>query len=427
MATAMAAGAQSSGSNSPYSRYGLGLENQRVGAAASGMAGAGIAMRNSQNINALNPASYSAVDSMALIFDIGMSLQNGNFSENGRKVNARNSSLDYVTAAFRAAPNVGISLGLLPFTTVGYSMKNTRNEQTGTGELTQTNTYSGDGGIHNAFIGAAWQPFKPISIGASIGYLWGNTTNTILASFSDGNMESTRRQYNGTVHSYKFDVGLQYTQRINKKNSIALGLTYGLGHDLSSREDFYNQIGNSSTSGYKGDTTVCHNAYQLPHTFGAGLEWNHNNRLRVAFDYTFQKWADVKSPTVAMDDEGKFAYTTGTGAYKNRNRFAVGAEFTPNAASFKWRDHVSYRAGFSYSTPYVYINGKEGPKDLCASVGVSLPIVSPSHTDRAINLNVGFQYERVQPSASSMLKEQYLRLTLGITFCETWFMKWRAR
>ena len=96
--------------NSPYSRFGLGvLSEQQVGADRA-MGGIGIGTRGHNNINLLNPASYSTVDTLSFLFDFGFSLQNGNFSENGKKVNAKNAGPDYVAMQFRVQPKIGMTL-----------------------------------------------------------------------------------------------------------------------------------------------------------------------------------------------------------------------------------------------------------------------------------------------------------------------------
>src|SRR5665648_222779 len=62
---------------SPYSRFGLGdLQSNSFGRTAA-MGGASLASRNSQQINTSNPASYTAVDSLAFLFEFGV---NGKFS-----------------------------------------------------------------------------------------------------------------------------------------------------------------------------------------------------------------------------------------------------------------------------------------------------------------------------------------------------------
>lgn len=65
-------------------------------------------------MNYLNPASYSAIDSMTFILDAGISGQVTNFNENGVKKNANNSNLEYVVGGFRLLRHVGMSFGIIP-------------------------------------------------------------------------------------------------------------------------------------------------------------------------------------------------------------------------------------------------------------------------------------------------------------------------
>ena len=169
LAVAVVASAQNAGSNSPYSRYGMGLMNDRTGAARSAMAGAGLGMHGGTEINIANPASVAYTDSLTLLFDIGASLQNANLSENGSKVNARNMSLDYVLTAFRVTRNLGLSLGLLPYSTIGYKMTGERAMSSPMGEYMQYEAFEGDGGVHVA------------ALLHSLGYSVANIDSTIVA------------------------------------------------------------------------------------------------------------------------------------------------------------------------------------------------------------------------------------------------------
>ena len=71
-----------SGTNSPYSQYGFGVLNDHATGFNKGMDGLGQAIRQGNQVVPQNPASFSAVDSLSLIFDVGMSGQITNFSEN---------------------------------------------------------------------------------------------------------------------------------------------------------------------------------------------------------------------------------------------------------------------------------------------------------------------------------------------------------
>ena len=128
-----------SGTNSPYSQYGLGLQSEQFSGFNRGMNGLGLGFREHNQVNYMNPASYSALDSLTFIFDMGASGQITNLEENGKKMNARNSSFDYAVAAFRAAPHLGVSFGLVPFTTMGYNFNASGTTTLGNETLKSTN------------------------------------------------------------------------------------------------------------------------------------------------------------------------------------------------------------------------------------------------------------------------------------------------
>ena len=58
---------------SPYTRFGFGDLSKGGFGQNLAMGGAGIALRNDNQLNYLNPAAYTARDSMSVLFDFGMS------------------------------------------------------------------------------------------------------------------------------------------------------------------------------------------------------------------------------------------------------------------------------------------------------------------------------------------------------------------
>ena len=142
-----------SGTNSPYSQYGLGELSDQTSGFNRGMNGLGLGFREHNQMNYINPASYSALDSLSFIFDMGISGQLTNFKENSRKVNAKNADLEYVQAGFRAARHLGVSFGVLPFTNVGYDYSFSGTVNGDANNTTYTNEYSGSGGLHQVYLG----------------------------------------------------------------------------------------------------------------------------------------------------------------------------------------------------------------------------------------------------------------------------------
>lgn len=153
--------------NSPYTRYGFGqLADQNFGNSKA-MGGIAYGLRNGYQINASNPASYTAIDSLTFLFDAGMTLQNANFKDGNVKTNAKNSSFDYLAMQFRLWQKMGMTVGFLPFSTVGYNISKTHDFEDVDNNGKWAESYNGDGGFHQVFVGLGYKVFNNLSVGAN--------------------------------------------------------------------------------------------------------------------------------------------------------------------------------------------------------------------------------------------------------------------
>ena len=410
----MSAMAQS-GSNSPYTRYGFGQLSDQSFGNSKAMGGIGYGLREGLQINAANPASYSAVDSLTFLFDAGMSLQNANFQENGVKTNAKNSSIDYIAMQFRLNKRLGLTAGFLPYSTIGYNMSKTEvlpNSEDQYGSTTSTlKTYTGEGSVQQVFIGLGYKVFNNLSIGANLSYLYGDAVHMSSLTFSNANASKSVRAEEFHVNDYKLDLGLQYTQPLGQKHKVNLGLVYSYGHDINGKGYSYKET-YATESNFPLSQTVdtLQNGFGLPHSFGAGFTYVYNNRLTVGLDYTLQKWADVKF----FNKEGQFT---------DRSKIAFGAEYRPNPIGRSYFSRIRYRAGAYCSDPYTKVDGKEGAREYGVSFGFGLPL--EMYQGRSI-LSISGQYVKVSPKVKGMLEENYLKINIGLTFNDRWFMKWNV-
>lgn len=409
-----------SGTNSPYSQYGLGQLSEQTSGFNRGMNGLGLGFREHNQVNYINPASYSSIDSLTFIFDAGLSGQITNFSENGQKKNANNGDFEYAVAAFRASKHLGVSFGIIPFTNIGYNYS-ISGYLNGDKSTTFTNTYNGSGGMHQIYLGAGWEFVKGLSIGTNVSYIWGDIDRSVVNSYSDGYINTLSKYYTATISSYRIDFGLQYTLPLNKKNSLTLGLTYGLGHKLNS--DPSCMVISTNTTTAVADTTsfTVNNGLEIPTSFGAGLTWNNNNKLKLGADFTYQKWGDTKFPVYKVINDVP-SYSLSDEYYSDRYKLTIGGEFCNNETSRNFIDRIRFRAGASYASSYYKVNGQDGPDEISVSVGFGIPIVN-AYNNRSI-LNISGQW--VRSEAPGMLKENTFRINIGITFNERWFMKWKV-
>ncbi len=380
----------------------------------------GLGFREGNQVNFLNPASYASMDSLTFIFDVGASGQITSFEENGKRINANNANFEYAIAGFRAFKHLGMSFGIVPFTNVGYSYSNT-SDVNDVNNTTYTNTYNGSGGLHQVYLGMGWEPFRGFSLGVNGSYLWGNYNRYIVNSYSDSYVNTLSKYYTAEVGNYKLDFGAQISFKLSKKSSMTLGLVYGLGHQIGADPECKIISLNSQTLVADTALYVVSNGLKLPHTFGAGVMLSLNNRLKIGADYTLQQWSKIGFPEYTVVNN-KPSYELDNDYYRDRHKVALGGEFCRNANSRKFFDRVRFRAGASYSTPYLNINGTDGPKEISVSAGLGIPIMNGWNA-RSI-LNISGQWVNVQ--TPGMLKENTFRINIGMTFNEKWFQKWKV-
>lgn len=426
-ALTFSAKAQTNGSNSPYSRFGVGALKDGVQGFNSGMSGVAMGFRAGNRVNVQNPASYSSIDSLSFIFDVGMNLQNTNLKQGGTSVNAHNASLEYFNAAFRLNPGLGFAFGFKPFSTIGYNYSNTHfitNDINSGSPITQTATYSGDGGLQEVFMGIGWNPFAQLSIGVNMGYMWGTYEQKITTtSYNDGtstsNIGGLNRQITADFSTYKLEVGAQYPIRLTKKDVLTVGATYGLGHKLNNRAHCHQYLTNGDTT-----TVSLDDAFELPHIITAGVAWTRNAQWKAGLDVSYHTWGDCEMPQVQQVG-GTSSFLSSSNGYMNRTKVALGGEYTPNAMSNKYLQRVQYRLGMSFATPYFKVDNLDGPREFGVSAGLGLP-VSKNPSSKSM-VNIAFQWIKAAPQNSSLISENYLQLKVGLTFNERWFMKWKIQ
>ena len=364
--------------NSPYTRYGYGdLVNQNFGNSKA-MGGIAFGLRDGSQINPLNPASYTAIDSLTFLFEGGASLQNSNISDGSVKLNVKNSSFDYIAMQFRLHRRVAMSIGLLPFSNVGYNVSQSYSETSTSPAYTKQ--LLGDGGLHQLYVGLGVKVLNNLSIGANVSYFWGDITRTlgmVYPSYTDIYGQTVSNSYVETtgmsVRDYKLDFGIQYTQPIGKKHSVTLGAVFTPKHNLNN--DTYVQT-NTSVITVK-DTIA---TFGTPNCFGAGVTYKYDDRLTVGVDYSLQKWGDV-------------TYMNQPNAFCDRTKISVGAEYKTEA-------------------------GERASREYGVTAGFGLPVPR----SRSI-VSVTAQYVRVEGLQAGMLNENILRFSIGITFNERWFFK----
>lgn len=425
--------AQQVGSDSPYSRYGYGLLMNPVSGASEAMGGISYGVRRSQEVNWSNPASYSKLDTLTFIFDFGVSghLARMNDGVSGKK-DFYNGNLDYVAMQFPLFKKLGASVGLLPYSKMGYNFGGRRS-------LSNTwydESYRGTGGLNRIYAGVAWEPVKNFSIGANLSYLFGKFSRSSVVIPASGLVGETKYEYD--FRELKYDLGLQFSYPLDKNRLLTFGAVYSPKLNAKTNVnpsemlytgDPYQNPGLGPSQILKVDT-LNNVSFQLPHTFGAGFTYS-TNKFLVGLDGTYQLWKDMDFP----DLEDNLSSDKPFNKFNNVFRVNAGMEYIIDPMSQNFFHRIRFRGGLSYSNSYTNfgVNDPADPvngygkytgtfNEYGVNVGLGLPF-RDYISGHVSMLNIGFGYTRQQPDTDYMISQDMFKISISMNINEFWFFK----
>lgn len=423
LAVAASFSANAQNQQSPYSRFGYGMIGDFATSAQRNMGGVGIAMADGRQINVMNPASYAAADSLTLHWDIGIDLTQLKSEENGNTGKSFGGGLDYMTLQFPIGKRMGGSIGLVPYTTVGYSFGNDlKNDVGGT---TGSESISGYGGLNNLYAGFAARPFDGLfngtldglSLGVNVAYQFGTIVNdTYIISTSQSLFEQVVQ-----VRDWDVTLGLQYAYQMNKHR-------FGVGFTYSPKKDFHGKswaikydVSGDSKPDTINEIRLRPEGYARPNAFAFGLNYVYNRSLMVEADFALQQWGKVNFPGISYHNKGsqvvEHLYQAN---FADRYKAGVGVQYIPRErGSFLQR--IAYRLGGSYTRDYIMV-GDNNVREYTLGCGFGLPTMA-----QKTMINIGFEWKHRQAYPASLVSENYYSITLSINYKEMAFWKDKIR
>lgn len=392
---AFSAMAQGNTTLTPYSKYGYGMLGDNATSMQRSMGGVGYAMSGGRQINSMNPASYASIDSLTFLWDIGLGLTNLWSKEKDASAKSTGGGLDYITMQFPLGKYMGGSVGLVPYSSVGYSF--------GSEIEHGSDSRVGYGGINQLYAGVSARPFKNFSIGANFGYLFGTIVNDVYAYTSAGNTSLFERVMK--IRDWNVNIGAQYSVAFKKKHKVTLGAVFTPGKTFRGDAWGVSYDINNDTKPQYTDTISLKGNNTMANTYGIGLSYTFDNRLMVETDFTYQDWASAKFAEIKNQEQTKF---------NNRWKMALGAQYQHNPRG-NYLQRMTYRMGVYYNNDYIKIDENK-LKEYGVSVGFGLPTPGSKTL-----INLGFEYKRRLTSPVRMVTEDYINITIGVNFNEMWF------
>ncbi len=390
------------GTASPYSFFGIGDVRFKGTVENRSMAGLSI-FRDSIHMNLQNPALNSGLKYTT--FTIGGTFAASNLKNYAQESKAQRTTLDYLAFALPAKKAV-FTFGLMPFSSVGYSIRNINTSNT------NVNQYQGKGGINKAFVGFGYKVSKAISIGADFQYNFGEISTTSIEAIQ-GIQFSSREKNVSTVNGVNFNTGIAYQSKINKNISLFSSLSYSPEAKLSlSNERVFATIQYSAlgVEAVVEELTPINqdSKLTLPSKFTAGIGFGDLKKWVIGTELTFQ---DNSNFTNRFNDINNVKF-------ENATKFTLGGYYVPNFNSYnKYFNRVTYRGGYRYEKTGLVVNN-ETINDSALTLGLGMPLRGTFS-----NINIGLELGSRGTRKAGLIKENYTNVNISLSLNDQWFQK----
>ncbi|WP_139925053.1 outer membrane protein transport protein [Hymenobacter sp. DG01] len=419
--------------NSPYSRLGLGDASLNSGGVRQmAMGGIGVAAPNSVNVNEINPALIYYTTRTT--FEGGYSGQFKTLRNNVSRQRTGSANLGYLALAVPINRRWAGAIGLKPYSAVDYESTTIDNSVVGDQTAQVEKQYKGSGGLAEAYMSHAVRVGKGLTAGVSVGYVFGSIdqeAGTRVGTSSIPLELASRDIYQQHIHysDFAFRAGAHYRGKFNDKLNYNLGGTYSFRSNLNGERSLslirQTYVGlQSSLTALEVDAT---GRAQVPALTQFGISLDDNRSWSVSLEGTRQQWSQFR----AFGEQGGTAGIPLSDTY----RMAIGGELTPDVASVdSYFKRVTYRAGLSVAQ-LPYRPGGNTLYDRAVSWGFAFPLPTATPLD-ATTISLAFMYgqrgntntlQLADGTLERNVKEDYVRMQLGVTLNNRWFIKRRIQ
>jgi len=409
----LSAGAQTE--NSPYSRYGLGdiLPGQNI--LNRGMGGLSAAYSDFHTVNFQNPASYSKLKYTTLDFGLEVDNRTLRAIDPPRKFSSASPIISYLQLGIPLSlkKDWGMNIGLRPLTRINYKIE--RNERI-TGIDSLQTLFEGNGGAYEVFAGTGFG-IKNFSVGVNLGYLFGSknfsTRKNFIPDSSDVFYYQSNHEAQSNYNGLLLNGGLQWIAKLNKTTVLRLGAFGNLKRKLKASKDiisetfqFNSVTGALDSLDVASDQKGIEGEVEYPSSFGGGFIFDKPGKWMLGADLTVTNWDDYR-------------FFGQTDQVQNSWKLHVGGQIIPKSGK-NYLSYVAYRAGFNYGKDYIKID-----KDLPVwgfSVGASFPMRKAAYTNQFSMINLGVEFGQ-RGNKENLVRENFFRLSLGLSLSDIWFVK----
>ena len=393
------------GSN--YSIFGIGDIIYGNSAAYQAIGGTQIAVPSTNNINIINPALWSIVNTTRI--QTGYRFNQNVISNGSNELWQNNGSINGFASIFNFDTTKKISATILlqPMSVVNYFMSSPIEVSKEDETINGINQYKGSGGLSSLIIGLSTKTLDWLYLGGSFNVIFGELQHNIYTIFkSDYTTNYTIKQVED-INAIGFKLGTY----INPIEELGIGFFYEyIGKaNINNKKEYIYPISLGDVSQPLINNSVISNFTKstMPHYLGAGLSYTIRNKVMLSFDYLMVKFSNVN---INKSINTKF---------RNLNKLSFGITKLGNSNYYApIKEKFAYKAGAYYEQLYYNINEKN-IDEIGISAGLQWPL------SRTAQIDIAFVFGQHGTTENYLLKESFGKIIVDISIGDIWFKKRR--
>ncbi len=392
-------------SYSPYSYFGVGdtnftatVENQMMGGNTIYYDSVHQNMNNAASLSKLKFVNYS----------VGVGLKNLSYNTESNNEKSTVAGIKYISVAI-PTKLLSFSFGIKPQTSVGYLLENDDKSQS----PAELNRFTGSGGLSNAFVSLGFELFKNWGFGVSSSYAFGNLNHYHTKILEDVELYTTVSS-ESSVSGLDYNFSTAYQKTFGEKITLYTGIMYQPEANYTSQN---NQTINTinPNGNFGGDSEIIdlslmglkETNIKIPKSISFGLGFGEDKKWYLGVNYKKTDAGGYKNQLMSLENV----------EFNSSQTYSLGGFYLPKYDSFtNFFSTVTYRAGLIYKSGGLYVNNQQ-VNEIGLNFGFGIPLAGIS------SANLGFEIGQRGTNKSSLIKEKFFSIRIGVSLNDLWFIR----
>ncbi len=399
-------------SGSVYSKIGIGYPLSVSNTAAQSMGLLGVSFNDTFVGTIANPAHWGNTVYGLGVGEIGVD----SYSATGPGGTATNSNFSIGQFQLQLPiirGELGVSGSFTPVTEARYRIFEQESIVIGDNNQEETIDFNlenrGSGGLNRAELGLGWRINSNISVGYATSLYFLSIDDSYVAGFPQSPYRNVNFTLETSGHSFGHRLGtfIRLPNIFKEDDQLGIGATINLPVELNAERKQTGIVDNGAVS-LTNDLQNADGPIKLPLKVSGGVSYNPSNKLMIGLEGLYEGWSGYENDFKPSEDQ----------MFVDRYKMGLGVQYFPYVTgSTKFLSNFKYRAGASYDTGHLDINGQQiNTLKFAFGIGLRSPRSNSS-------IDLSFEYGIRGTQSSNLVQENIWGVRLTLNLAEIMFFR----